>query len=271
MVFIPSQELRITRYPCLNEENLNISELVKSSLAELIEEESASVKKEEELRKKIEDAVAEWETQAKETIRLRKAQEYLRTLPVEHTSNQWVEDGINKYAISNMVYKMTCSVSKNTIRYGKGKIPTTRWQVSWSLMFNSPRKPMDYRSGWQIAGQHDKCYMDKAEMEKYLRGRIKAYSHLFTEISPPIPKKDQKHFLINGTLFKGYTVESPELFEPDKEQVDDLLSLLLEEDISGKALEPPPAQPEEKTPEAVWIKNRRQRQRSGKTPQPPAR
>lgn len=170
-----------------------------------------------------------------------------------------------------MVYKMTCSVSKNTIRYGKGKIPTTRWQVSWSLMFNSPRKPMDYRSGWQIAGQHDKCYMDKAEMEKYLRGRIKAYSHLFTEISPPIPKKDQKHFLINGTLFKGYTVESPELFEPDKEQVDDLLSLLLEEDISGKALEPPPAQPEEKTPEAVWSKNRRQRQRSGKTPQPPAR
>ena len=113
--------------------------------------------------------------------------------------------------------------------------------------------------------------MDKAEMEKYLRGRIKAYSHLFTEISPPIPKKDQKHFLINGTLFKGYTVESPELFEPDKEQVDDLLSLLLEEDISGKALEPPPAQPEEKTPEAVWSKNRRQRQRSGKTPQPPAR
>ena len=107
MVFIPSQELRITRYPCLNEENLNISELVKSSLAELIEEESASVKKEEELRKKIEDAVAEWETQAKETIRLRKAQEYLRTLPVEHTSNQWVEDGINKYAKSNMVYKMT--------------------------------------------------------------------------------------------------------------------------------------------------------------------
>ena len=250
---------------------MNISELVKSSLAELIEEESASVKKEEELRKKIEDAVAEWETQAKETIRLRKAQEYLRTLPVEHTSNQWVEDGINQYAISNMVYKMTCSVSKNTIRYGKGKIPTTRWQVSWSLMFNSPRKPMDYRSGWQIAGQHDKCYMDKAEMEKYLRGRIKAYSHLFTEISPPIPKKDQKHFLINGTLFKGYTVESPELFEPDKEQVDDLLSLLLEEDISGKALEPPPAQPEEKTPEAVWSKNRRQRQRSGKTPQPPAR
>ena len=45
MVFIPSQELRITRYPCLNEENLNISELVKSSLAELIEEESASVKR----------------------------------------------------------------------------------------------------------------------------------------------------------------------------------------------------------------------------------
>ena len=102
-----------------------------------------------------------------------------------------------------MVYKMTCSVSKNTIRYGKGKIPTTRWQVSWSLMFNSPRKPMDYRSGWQIAGQHDKCYMDKAEMEKYLRGRIKAYSHLFTEISPPIPKKIKNIFSLTAHCLKA--------------------------------------------------------------------
>lgn len=271
MVFTPSQELRITRYPCLNEENLNISELVDSPLTELIEKESASVKKEEELCQKIEDAVAEWETQAKETIRLRKALEYLKTLPVEHTSNQWVEDGINRYAISNMVYRMTCSVSKNTLRYGKGKEPTTRWVVSWSLMFNSPRKPMDYRSGWHIAGQDNKCYLDKAEMEKYLRGRIKAYSHLFTEISPPIPEKDQKHFLINGTLFKGYTVEAPELLKPDKEQVDDLLSLLLDEDISGEALGSPPAQPEEQTPEAVWSRNRQQRQKSGKTPRPPTR
>lgn len=272
MVFTPSQELRITRYPCINEENLNISELVKSSMAELIKRESDSVKKEEELRKKIEDAVAEWENQAKETIRLKKAQEYLKTLPVEHTSNQWAETGINRYEISNMVYKMTCSFSESTIQYGKKKIPTTRWMVSWSLMYNTPRKPMDYRSGWQIAGQRDKCYMDKAEMEKYIRGRIKVYSHLFTEISPPIPEKDRKHFLINGTLFKGYTVESPELLEPDKEQVDDLLSLLLDEDIGGEAPKlPPDPQPEEQTPEAVWSRNRRQRQRSGRTPQAPAR
>ena len=267
----PGQELEISAPIYFSPSQMDISELVKLSPEQLKAQEADSVEQEKAIFEKFGEIEKEWAKQAMLTLSLRKAQQYLKVQPAPHTSNQWIEGEHDWHEISNMVYKMTCSVSKNTIRYGKGKIPTTRWQVSWSLMFNSPRKPMDYRSGWQIAGQHDKCYMDKAEMEKYLRGRIKAYSHLFTEISPPIPKKDQKHFLINGTLFKGYTVESPELFEPDKEQVDDLLSLLLEEDISGKALEPPPAQPEEKTPEAVWSKNRRQRQRSGKTPQPPAR
>ena len=34
-----------------------------------------------------------------------------------------------------------------------------------------------------------KVFTDKAAMEKYLNGRIKAYDRLFTEISPPIPQE----------------------------------------------------------------------------------
>ena len=45
---------------------------------------------------------------------------------------------------------------------------------------------------------------------KYLEGRKKAYSHLFTEISPPIPKQYEKHFTVHGALLPGYTLEGQE-------------------------------------------------------------
>ena len=34
--------------------------------------------------------------------------------------------------------------------------------------------------------------------------------HLFTEISPPIPKEYEHHFMVHGTLLPGYTVEGLE-------------------------------------------------------------
>lgn len=272
MEFDPGKELKISCYANIGENDLDLSELVKLSLERLKAEEDASIGKEKELFSKIESGISEWQEQAKETIRLRKAQEYLRTLPVHHTFNQWVENANDWYELSNMVYKLTCHVSKNTFSQGYGKPPTVCYSLSWSLVFNTPRKPSGYQSGWKIAGQRDKRYMDVAEMERYLQGRIKAYSHLFTEISPPIPEKDKKHFYINGTLMPGYTIESPEQLEPDNRAMEDLLSFLSNEDISGEASElPPDPQPEEKTPEAVWSRNRQQRQRTGRTPQAPTR
>ena len=49
-------------------------------------------------------------------------------------------------------------------------------------------------SGAKIAGQDRKVFSDKAAMEKYLNGRIKAYDRLFTEISPPIPQEYAESF-----------------------------------------------------------------------------
>ena len=47
----------------------------------------------------------------------------------------------------------------------------------------------------------------REEAEKYIQGRIKAYSHLFTEISPPIPKDLEKSFMVHGHLLPGYVTE----------------------------------------------------------------
>lgn len=38
----------------------------------------------------------------------------------------------------------------------------------------------------------------------------KGQVHLFTEISPPIPKEYEHHFMVHGTLLPGYTVEGLE-------------------------------------------------------------
>ena len=52
-----------------------------------------------------------------------------------------------------------------------------------------------------------KKFVDKAAMEKYLSGRIKAYQYLFTEIVTPIPEEYANCFKKNGQLLPGYTIE----------------------------------------------------------------
>ena len=59
----------------------------------------------------------------------------------------------------------------------------------------------------QDAGQTRNDNTDKNAAIKYLDGRKKAYSHLFTEISPPIPKEYEHHFMVHGTLLPGYRLK----------------------------------------------------------------
>ena len=88
-------------------------------------------------------------------------------------------------------------------------------------------------------------------MEMYLPGPIKAFSHLYTEISPPIPENEQKRFCINGVLLPGYTVEAPVPDRPDEKNVEDLLSLLEDGDMDALP------QPEEPAPSPA-LPSRRQ-------------
>lgn len=272
--FDPGMELEVSEHIYFDYHSKEMPDLVKLSPEELKKQETASIEKERAIYKRLQEVVTEWRKQAANTLNLKKAQQYLAVPPFVHTSNQWTEDQYGLHQVSNMVYKMSWRVYERTRWDNKAKksIPIA-WELTWSVYFNSSHTATDYSGpGGRIAGQDKKVFKDEASMEKYLQGRIAAYAHLFTEISPPIPEEHQKRFYVNGVLLPGYTVETPELLEPDKGQVDDLLSFLIDEDISNKAPEQPPApQAEEKTPEAIWSRNRQHRQRSGRAPSPPAR
>ena len=150
--------------------------------------------------------VAAWEEQAGKTLLLDKAIEYTRTTVVQHTSNEWQKGEYDRYTRSNRVYQMNYHIYENT-RYDKEaqqSIPYS-WTLTWSVRTNSPS-----RTQAKIAGQDRKVFTDKAAMEKYLNGRIKAYDRLFTEISPPIPQEYADYFKVNGMLMPDYTIEGEE-------------------------------------------------------------
>lgn len=154
-------------------------------------------------------AANQWEQQAAYTQNIDRAIQYLRTPEVKHSNNQWQKnDGYRDgEEISNRVYSMSCSVWEDTKynRETKESVPVA-WYVSWDVYLKSPREGY----GKQIAGQRNKRYTDKAAAMKYLEGRKKAYAHLFTEVSPPIPQQYENHFTVNGVLLPGYTVEGKE-------------------------------------------------------------
>ena len=110
---------------------------------------------------------------------------------MKHTANKWQDEDNDRHTISNRVYKMSYHVYENT-RYDKAaqkSIPYS-YTLSWNVYTNSPH---GYGQA-KIAGQDRKVFADRAAMEKYLNGRIKAYEKLFTEISPAIPQEYAEQF-----------------------------------------------------------------------------
>ena len=274
MDFEPGKELKIIHHISSSTSGLDFSDLVSQSFDELTALEEASMKQEEDIYKQMCDMENQWAQQAKETVRIRQAKVYLRTPVAEHTSNCWVVDG-DWHRISNMVYKMSWhSFERSPYRYSGSseKKHDSVWELTWEVTFNAPYCPPLMYSTRKIAGQRQKTFLSKAEMEKYLQGRIAAYANLFTEISPPIPKEDQKYFCVHGLLLPGYTVEDPDALKPNEAALDDLLSLLDDTEIGGEAPAPPSEpQPEEKSPQAIWEKHRKKRTGGSQRQQPPAR
>lgn len=243
-------ELQLSEYVCFHSDQADISDLVTLSPEKLSQLEQDSVAQEEAIYNRILEAVDDWKRQASRTLDLRKAREYLRSTVVQHTSNQWVKEGHEWHKISNMVYKMTYRISETTVYHSYKRGRVTYWDVTWNLCFNTVRNSESY--GRSIAGQSGKRFDDKASAEKYLNGRIAAYAHLFTEISPPIPEEHKKCFHVNGVLLPGYTVEAPVTTQPDPNTVDDLLSYLDEDDMPAllrpEEQEPPAEAPPPKLP-----------------------
>ena len=199
----PASTMRIERRIYFESGKADLSEMVKLPLAELLSLRAESAAAEQEVFDRLKELAAAWEEQAGKTLSLDKALEYARTPPVQHTSNQWEPQGDFLRVRSNAVYQMSYSISENT-RYDRAtekSIPYS-WTLNWHLFTNAPG---NYGQA-KIAGQK-KVFDSREALDKYLNGRIKAHQHLFTEISPPIPKEYADYFKVNGLLLPGYTVE----------------------------------------------------------------
>ena len=211
-----AETMRIERRIYFEAKDGDISPYVSLPLEQLqsMREESATA--EQAIFDRLKAQAEAWEQQAGNTLLLDKAIEYTRTTVVQHTSNEWQKSEYDRYTRSNRVYQMNYHIYENT-RYDREKqqsIPYS-YSLTWGVYTNSPN-----RNGQaKIAGQDRKTFADKAAMEKYLNGRIKAYSHLFTEISPPIPKEYADYFKVNGMLLPGYAVEGEER-PPQQQTVD---------------------------------------------------
>ena len=185
-----------------NDENgENIENLISIPLNIINNMYDRSIRTEQNIFKEIKQVLKKWEAQAAYTQQLVKVLKYLNTPKSKHSSNKWKKNEYDKYTISNMVYKMTYNIYERS-NYRTGK---PIWDVRWYVYTNSPRDNYNVK----VADQ-ERSFPDKESAEKYVQGRIKAYSHLFTEISPPIPKEYIEAFKVNGILLPGYREEIPE-------------------------------------------------------------
>ena len=160
------------------------------------------------------EAALLWEPKAIEVRKIERAMEYLRIPEAKHTANKWAEEEYHRKSISNAVYKMSVYMNEYSSYRSEGK----RWDLKWYIYTNSPHDNYNIK----VAGQ-DKSFPNKDEAEKYMQGRIKAYSHLFTEISPPIPEEYLRPFIVHGHLLPGYTKASDVIKEQEKPSVKDKL------------------------------------------------
>ena len=206
-----ADKMKIERGIYFDTKGADISPLTALPLAELVKLREESAAAEQTVFENLKVQASAWEEQAGKTLLFDKAIEYARIPEVKHTANKWQDEDNDRHTISNRVYKMSYHVYENT-RYDKAaqkSIPYS-YTLSWNIYTNSPH---GYGQA-KIAGQDRKVFADRAAMEKYLNGRIKAYEKLFTEISPAIPQEYAEQFRVNGQLLPGYTVEGEEIKQP---------------------------------------------------------
>ena len=229
--------MKIKRSIHFRQDKVDISPLTDLSMDQLKALREKSVGAEQAVFEKLCKAAGEWETHAAETMLFDRAIEYLKAPVAEHTSNRWqLGKYSNNQEISNMVYKMYYQIYEET-RYNREtqKSLPVAWHLTWSVSINSPIRGY----GAKIAGQDRKRFTDKSAMEKYLQGRIKAYSHLFTETAPPVPKGHEYCFSVYGQLLPGYRPEVPPEQRQEKLSILDKLAAAKQEVAKRDAVKPP--------------------------------
>ena len=197
--------------------------LVNASDFDLYELRALAVSGEKKVFEQLKELAEVWEQKAALTMLIDRALSYKRVPQVEHTSNQWQQSHYrDTEIISNMVYKMSVSLHEdNHYDNETGQFVSDAWIVTWGVSLNTPD---EYRTK-KIAGQDRKRFSDKDAALKYIDGRKKAYAHLFTEISPPIPERYADRFSKNGLLLPGYVVDGKPVLRTDVKAADFLNAL----------------------------------------------
>lgn len=179
-------------------QNPEVLNLFSIPLRELKAMRMKSFQREREALDVLNDAFHSWEEKAADMKRLDAAIRYIEWPKLVHTSNEWWENpcraGDDAERIANKVYTMYVSIS-----YARKK---DAWEAEWTVWTNAQTN-----HDIKIAGQK-RMFPDKKSAEKYIRGRKKAYSHLFQELYPPIPDEYVEAFKVCGQLLPGYTTES---------------------------------------------------------------
>ena len=218
----PGATLKIERSITMDLNAPDLTPFTKTDIQELENMRKISVAAEQEIFDGLNVPLSKWERQAALTKLIDRAIEYLKTSEIEHTGNKWVKDRYADEKISNRVYQMSASIYEDCTydRQTQQRIPTA-WYVTWNVGVHTPKQ------GWgkAIAGQRQKRYTDKEAALKYIEGRKKAYAHLFTEVSPPIPQEYAEHFKVNGVLLPGYTIEGQELITTNRTAIEVLNEL----------------------------------------------
>lgn len=170
--------------------------------------------KEEEVYSKICDMMQKWVDCAKLTSICQKAIEYEKEVEKReryevhrHTGNKWVQNkdrsGAESEEISNAVYSMSFNMYESTkYNHQTRQLETEAFYITWGVYIGD-KHPQTKK----IAGQSRKRYTNKNQALKYIEGRKKAYSHLFTEINPCIPQEHKSLFMVNGLLLPNYKIE----------------------------------------------------------------
>ena len=243
--------------------------LVDKPAAELQKMLKESEDAEKSIFDKLKASVSEWEAQAAQTLLLEKVLEYVRTLEVSHTSNEWKQIQGGAWEISNRVYQM---------RYQFTPVPHSKAvRVTWGIVYNTPQQPGNprYANSWgdsrYIARQDKKLYDNAEAAQRYIQGRFNLYAHLFTELSPPVPNDCKRMFMVNGHLLPGYTLAPPE--RTREQTVNDLLDCLEDGDVapSAPAPEEPPAPKKKAAPSPAKSARTTEKKKSGPKKSGPVR
>ena len=203
-LFLPGSRIKIEHTLFL--EDYDITDLLHNSLDDIRQFYTQSSRIEEKSYERLKAELKIWERIAKNTRRFELALKYLEIAPAEHTGNQWVEDEKGGRTISNMVYKMTCSITESTKwNLWSSNALNKRWHVEWQIILNTP-KPHHHIV---IAGK-ERNYSEQIDAENYLNGRIHAFAKYFQDLSPSVPKDYEYAFSESGLLLPGYHMEGEE-------------------------------------------------------------